>query len=412
MKKIIILLLTAIMSVAAYAQTDVPDKNGLLKKIRSLNSRRKQLNQQKDYSGSLDCLLQMQKLMDSVFVAGDNNEESLKGKRAVQATLFYDIACTYSLLNKRKLAIDAFEASIQAGFNDYRHVLNDTDLDNLRKEKRFTKLVSSLRKYDKLVILQEAKGYRKENTDTMPTFTYRTDDINLRNLHEYFKLDSVAGTGDEVSKIKNILAFVHNAIRHDGSNYALCEVDAIDIYNYHKATGRGVNCRLLAIALNEMYLSMGFASRYVTCLPKDSTDGDCHVINTVYSRQINKWIWVDPTFNAYVMDENGNLLSIAEVRERLRTGQPLVLNETANWNNQEKETKEHYLDYYMAKNLYWMQCVVDSRFNPESRYRPLESRYVTLVPEGAEQELSRRIFTPKYIVHDPEYFWQLPVSYK
>ena len=71
-------------------------------------------------------------------------------------------------------------------------------------------------------------------------------------------------------------------------SFALCEFDAIDIYNYHKSTGKGVNCRHLAIAFNEMYLSMGIKSRYVTCMPKDPNDNDCHVINSVYSQQLNK----------------------------------------------------------------------------------------------------------------------------
>jgi hypothetical protein len=68
----------------------------------------------------------------------------------------------------------------------------------------------------------------------------------------------------------------------------------IDIYNYNKSTSKGVNCRHLTIALNEMYLSMGILSRYVTCLPKDENDQDCHVINSVYSTQLQKWLWIDP----------------------------------------------------------------------------------------------------------------------
>ena len=59
-----------------------------------------------------------------------------------------------------------------------------------------------------------------------------------------------------------------------------------------------------------------------------------------------------PTNNAWVMDENGIMLSVQEVRERLRDGRPVILNEEANWNNQQKITKEYYLDSYMAKNLY------------------------------------------------------------
>ena len=59
-----------------------------------------------------------------------------------------------------------------------------------------------------------------------------------------------------------------------------------------------------------------------------------------------------PTNNGLVMDENGIMLSVQEVRERLRDGSPVILNEEANWNNQQKITKEYYLDSYMAKNLY------------------------------------------------------------
>ena len=96
-------------------------------------------------------------------------------------------------------------------------------------------------------------------------------------------------------------------------------------------------------------------------MPKDPDDPDCHVINTVWSSELQKWIWVDPTFNAYVTDEDGVMLGIAEVRERLIDGRPLVLNKDANWNNESKQTKEHYLENYMAKNLYYFECVVDNK---------------------------------------------------
>ena len=75
---------------------------------------------------------------------------------------------------------------------------------------------------------------------------------------------------------------------------------------------------------------------------------------------------MDPTFNAYVTDEKGNLLGIGEVRERLRNNQPVVLNEDANWNNKNKQTKEYYLDYYMTKNLYYVTCPLQSEYNAES----------------------------------------------
>ena len=120
-------------------------------------------------------------------------------------------------------------------------------------------------------------------------------------VREYFKLDSVAGQGDELSKILNLLHFAHDNIRHDGGNRAFAEMDAIDLYNYCKTTGKGINCRQLAISLCEMYLAMGIPARYVTCMPADPLDYECHVINTVWSEQLQKWLYIDPTMDAWVM---------------------------------------------------------------------------------------------------------------
>jgi hypothetical protein len=257
-----------------------------------------------------------------------------------------------------------------------------------------------------LEILQQAGGYEKSNTVELPTFYYETpENGRMKDVRSYFKLDSIAGNGDEISKILNIMYWIHDNIRHDGSNYALAEFSSIDLYHYHKATGKGIKCRHLAIALNEMYLSMGWKSRYVTCLPKDENDPDCHVINCVWVDSLQKWIWIDPTFAAYVKDENGTFLSISEVRERLIGGRPLVLNEDANWNNEVKLTKEDYLYNYMAKNLYWIQVPVYSMFNPESRYRNNVNQYVSLLPIGYTRSNMENMGT---ITHDPEYFWQKP----
>ena len=231
------------------------------------------------------------------------------------------------------------------------------------------------------------------------------ESMNLRMVREYFKLDSVAGQGDEMSKIINLLHFVHDNMPHDGNHRAFAEMDAIDLYNYVKTTGKGVNCRQLAISLCEMYLALGIPARYVTCLPADPLDHECHVINSVWSSQLQKWIWIDPTMDAWVMDENGTMLGIAEVRERLRNDLPLVLCETANWNHQGQQTKEYYLDYYMAKNLYFFACMKISRFNPESDYRenPKGSEFI-LYPTGYSNENWKGCDTTT----DSDLFWAKP----
>ncbi len=322
------------------------------------------------------------------------------------ANVYYNLACCYALTAQKKLALETLEKSIRLGYKDYRNMLNDSDFESIREDKKFKSLLEEIKQYDRLTILQKSPAYIKEDIDTLPQFVYQdSGDYRLMNVREFFNLDSIAGDGDEISKILNILHFVHKAIRHDGGNYALCEFDAIDIYNYHKSTGKGVNCRHLAIALNEMYLSMGIPSRYVTCMPYDEKDPDCHVINSVWSSQYQKWIWIDPTFEAYVKDENGNFLSIPEVRDRLIDGRPLFLNEDATRNDENKQTKEYYLEGYMAKNLYLFNCATNYCFNPESRYRYVENKYVFLTPPTYEVSSDWAIIT-----HDADYFWQAPTK--
>lgn len=169
---------------------------------------------------------------------------------------------------------------------------------------------------------------------------------------------------------------------------------------------------MIATILRDAYQAEGFKSRMVTCLPKDSSDNDCHVINVVWPQTFNKWLWMDPTFNAYVSDKHGNLLSVAEVREGLINGMDLVLNEDANWNNQNAVSKEYYLGYYMSKNLYWIRCHVSNFWDIETlkANSPL-LEYINLYPGtfNIVKASRRNIHESRvYEISNPAYFWQNP----
>ena len=316
---------------------------------------------------------------------------------------YYDLACCYAVIGKKKQAISALERAINLGYTYYDNMLSDNDLVSLRNEKKYNELLKVVKERTPLKRLKGSASYAKDTKNENVMFTYQSkDDYRLRAVRDYLKLDSVAGQGDELSKIINLLHFVHDNMPHDGSHRAFAEMDAIDLYNYCKASGRGVNCRQLAISLCEMYLSIGIPARYVTCLPADPNDTECHVINSVWSEQLQKWIWIDPTNDAWVMDENGNLLSIAEVRERMINDQPLVLCETANWNHREKQTKEGYLYNYMSKNLYYFECNKHNQFNPESDYRTKTAEYIYLVPVGFADNKKGVVTT------DSDLFWAKP----
>jgi Transglutaminase-like superfamily len=293
---------------------------------------------------------------------------------------YYNLACTYALTGNKKKALDYLELS---KYSDYAHLLKDTDLDAIRGEKRFKKCLAFAKgqTVDYLQLLKKAQKFEPSFQPQIPAFTYQAaDNPHLASLRKAFNLDSIAGTGNEVSRILNLLHWIHNLIPHDG-NHGNPEVkNAMNMIAVCKKEARGLNCRGLATVLNECYLSMGIPSRFVTCLPKDSADQDCHVINMVYARSLQKWIWIDPTWDAYVMDEKGNLLGIEEVRYRLIHDKTLIINPDANWNHRASASKEGYLSEYMAKNLYRLECPVSSEYDFETAVKGKMRNYTALIP--------------------------------
>jgi hypothetical protein len=334
------------------------------------------------------------------------------------ANIYYNLCCIYSLVNQKDLALSTLKMSIDHGYTGYAHIQQDTDLDNIRNEAEFAVIMERIRKVgDVMTILKGASSYNNADDRSIPRFTYQSmNDPNLVALRKGLNLDSIAGNGPDVVKIINLLRWIHNLIPHNGLG-GIPEVrNAMSMINTCKSEGRGLNCRGLSIVLNECYLALGIRSRIVTCLPKDSlkTDPDCHVINMVYAESLKKWVWIDATHNAYVMNERGEMLSIEEVRDRLIQGKPLILNADANWNNENMTRKESYLESYMAKNLYMFECPVASQYNMETPLEGTSIEYVRLLPlEFYDQTPQREVVTDSelkrtwvtYKTNNPRLFW-------
>lgn len=330
-----------------------------------------------------------------------------KGKWNIAPEVNPDIYLTTSLNKKVTFYTDKDSISVKIKKDtkfDFVVLLNDSI-------KAYTQI-----KYQPnyLDILKGVKKYNDSEQSEVPKFTYQSqDNPNLMALRKHFKLDSIAGQGNDVSKILNLLHWVHNLIPHRGDKGNPEIKNAMDMITVCKKENRGLNCRGLAIVLNECYLSLGIKSRFITCLPKDLTDPDCHVINIVYAESLKKWIWIDPTMNAYVMNEKGDLLGIEEVRQRLINGRTLILNPDANWNNQSTQTKEYYLENYMAKNLYRLECPVSSEYNLETNKEDGKISYVQLLSsnDNISAEIGSKTKNKNFVVYkttNTKLFWQVP----
>jgi hypothetical protein len=251
-----------------------------------------------------------------------------------------------------------------------------------------------------LEVLKGGSRYDLRDTSVSALFTYKPpEDSVLKSLRLRFRLDSIAGRGDETSRLLNVLHWVHTTFPHDGTKEAPQAKGIEELMTKCITDRKTLDCGSLARVLNSCYLALGFPSRRIVCLPKDSTDVDCHSINTVYSWTLGKWIWMDPTFDAYVMDEQDRLLSIAEVRERLVSGRPLKLNPDANWNHINAVDRDYYLYDYMAKNLYALEYFyeVDGAV-----------KAMLLLPVEYEGVIPRtRVHSP-ICTHNPDVFWATP----
>ena len=272
------------------------------------------------------------------------------------------------------------------------------------KDSAFTQIKYLLPPLEKL---KKTGKYNYSDKRIVPAFSYQSkENPNLKKVRQELRLDSIAGSGNEVARILNLMHWVHATITYDGNGKNPKIKNAIDIINVCRSERRGVNCLMMATVLNECYLSMGIKSRYITCLPKETKFDDCHVINMVYCNDLKKWIWIDPTFDAYVMNENGEFLGIAEVRERLIKGKTLILNPEANRNRMESQTKEFYLENYMAKNLYRLECPVSSEYDAETYKQGKTVTYLQLLPVDGQEQI--REMDKTFITNNPDCFWAKP----
>lgn len=52
-------------------------------------------------------------------------------------TVRYNLACSYSLLGELDLAFSTLKKAIELGYEDFEHLKQDPDLENLKKDERF-----------------------------------------------------------------------------------------------------------------------------------------------------------------------------------------------------------------------------------------------------------------------------------
>ncbi len=103
-------------------------------------------------------------------------EKAIKSKPESKNN-FYNAACAASLANDKINSIKWLEIAINNGFDNLNHIKTDSDLDNIRKEKKFNKVITELQKKNELIEANYDKPLQKE------LFEIYKDDQEIRNQY-------------------------------------------------------------------------------------------------------------------------------------------------------------------------------------------------------------------------------------
>jgi len=288
-------------------------------------------------------------------------------------------------------------AVVKLGLSGYE--LQVSGIKNQVIEIRFDR-TNKVRYGEMVKLLREAGRYKADTAEVKINHIPYAE--RAEEIREYFCLDTLydacASTWEKTLAIGR---FVASNIPHDNQKEYPEYVNAIGLWEYTKTVAPAFNCRLHSILTYELLTAAGIKARYITCLPYDRNDNDCHVVNEVWLPETGKWVMIDTDMKRYVTDRKGNMLSLAEIREHFINDKKVVVYH--NFDN--PSSRISYYHAYMAKNTYWFCCWGDLGFYqedyktfPESKLR---SRYYALVPEGFETFSGREITT-----NDSEQFWR------
>ena len=184
---------------------------------------------------------------------------------------------------------------------------------------------SNLARFEERVdLLRTCGAYSPDST--FVDVEYVKDSVRAKEIMDYFQLDTLydasASTWENALAIGKFVAF---NIPHENQKIQPEYKNAIGLWEYTKNVEPAFNCRLHSIMTFELLTAAGIKARYITCLPQDENDNDCHVVNEVWLPETEQWVMLDTDMGGhYVTDLDGNLLSLKQMREKYISGEKMM----------------------------------------------------------------------------------------
>ncbi|MHC1779895.1 MAG: transglutaminase-like domain-containing protein [Bacteroidales bacterium] len=214
----------------------------------------------------------------------------------------------------------------------------------------------------------------------------------LREMRKTYNLEGlVSGQMNELDKILNILDWASRQWEHNGSNTPTKQ-DALTILKEARE-GKQFRCVEYGIVATSALNSIGIPARTLGLKTRDVEKvmrGAGHVVSEVYSKELGKWIFIDPQFNI-MPTLNGTPLNGVEFQKAIfnKTEELRLINTAGELS--EKDSKSYIK--WIGKYLFYFDVLFDQKTLNSSKFKSINGMTkITLVPVNHKEP---RIFQRK-----------------
>lgn len=281
-----------------------------------------------------------------------------------------------------------FDEIIIPCFNDNQEFEFKTDLASIifdikaREKKKFFVQLK-----DKSLALTIVKGVKLDftpltfsNSKSNNVFQFWHTNINDKYssvLRVKYKLESIVSYAkDDTEKVLKMLHWVHNRWSHNGINTPP-KNDALTILDLAEK-GSNFRCVEYGIVLKECLNAIGLKSRTIALKQKNVETikyGAGHVATEVFLNDLQKWIFVDPQWNAMPMINNIPLNAVEFQKAISKNYSDLLIKPLS-------EVPKSFFCYWIFPYLYYF----DINFDNTNMNRQInEKSSLMLLPKGAKE---------------------------
>lgn len=247
-------------------------------------------------------------------------------------------------------------------------------------------------------------NYNEKNEDFV--FDFILSDNQLDRIKKIYDYKNCINENSFKTMVR-LMVWVFDQLLGDGMCIPPSRFNTEIVLDLTKSKNLYSNCYMYATVLNEIYLSMGFFSRMVRCMPIDLSYNDCHCVVEAFCQEYNKWIIFDAANKAYYVNKSMIPLNLFELRETIRNNQPVIVPMMSR-----SETSK--LIEYWTRNLIRFESYKVSRYGNESCFdnrTMLHFQSKNYPISDKEVYYSDYDFYIKHIhTSNPNLFWKLPVS--